>query len=130
MRFAAPDDALGLVPEEAGRADGLLELRPVGRGEGGGRRVLGEQGGRDLVDPLVGALGGQDRGHEDLERVPELEGRPAVGEFPAQDGDDRRDALRRRLSSASSLEPKFVPQLELSQDVGPADDADELPGRP
>src|SRR6266508_2834829 len=35
----------------------------------GGRRVAREHGRRDLVDRLVGALGREDRGHEELVRV-------------------------------------------------------------
>ena len=59
---------VGLVPEEAGRLDQLLELGAVRAGVVGRVRVLGEQRRGHLVDPLVGALRGQDGGHRQLER--------------------------------------------------------------
>ena len=46
----------------------VLELLGVGVGEVGRRRVAGEHRRRDLVDHLVGALGRQDRGDQELER--------------------------------------------------------------
>ena len=66
---------------------------PDSPGEIGGRRVFTEQPGRDLVHPLVGALGGQDRRDQDLERRFELEGRPAVGVLPPQDPDEASDTF-------------------------------------
>jgi len=68
-RAAQPDDRLGLVPEEPRRADQGLELEGVGRREVLRGAVAGEQGRGDLVDPLVGALRGEDRRDEELERV-------------------------------------------------------------
>ena len=63
------DQAPRLVPEEPGRLDERLDLGGVGGGQVRGRRVAGEQRGRDHVHPLVGGLGRQDRRRQQLERV-------------------------------------------------------------
>ena len=67
------DEALRLVLVEAGRADDLLDLERVGDGQVLRRRVAGEECGRDHVHPLVGALGRQDRGGEQLVGVAVVE---------------------------------------------------------
>ena len=68
-----PHEALGLVVEEAGRSDDLLELGGVGDRERLGRRVAAEEPGRDHVHALIGALRGEDRRREELEGTFEVE---------------------------------------------------------
>ena len=92
-----PDDVLGLHPEEPRRMDHPLELGPVGPGEGRGRRVFPEELRGHRVDQLVGALGGQDRGHEDLERIAVLEGGPGMRVALPEQADDRLDAQPRSV---------------------------------
>ena len=60
---------LGLGAEEAGRADQALEFRGGDFRKVLGRPAAGKEGGGDFVDPFVGALGGKDRGHQELKRV-------------------------------------------------------------
>ena len=55
-----------LGPEKAGGVDVRLHLGHVGAGQVFQGRVAGEEGGRDLVHPLVGTLGGQTGGEEQL----------------------------------------------------------------
>ena len=55
-----------LAREKAGGADVLLHLVHVGPGQGLQGGEAGKQGGGDLVDPLVGTLGGQTHGEEQL----------------------------------------------------------------
>ncbi len=62
------NQVLRLGLEEAGGAHDVLQLGRVGRGEGGGARVAGEQFGRDHVDPRIGGLRREDRRHQQLER--------------------------------------------------------------
>jgi hypothetical protein len=62
------DQRIGLVAEEPGGPDQLLQLRPVGARVGRGGRVAREELRGDLVDPLVGALGREDRGDGQLQR--------------------------------------------------------------
>src|SRR5207248_11399882 len=59
----------GLVAVEAGRLEDLLQLGAVRAGVVGSRHVPGEQLRRDLVDPYVRGLRGQDRGDRQLQRV-------------------------------------------------------------
>ena len=61
-------EALGLLAEEAGAADDLLQRRQRRLRHRLRRRVAPEQLGRHHVDPLVRALGGQDRRAHQLER--------------------------------------------------------------
>ena len=73
------EQRVGLGPEEAERADDLLEV--LARG-GRHRRRVGvgrEQGRADGVDPAVGGLGAEDGDDEQLERVVEVELDPGVG---------------------------------------------------
>ncbi len=85
-------------------------LQGAGRGGGvvGGGAVLAEEVGGDAVDERVGALGGEDRGDEELQRagVVELARRSGIG--GAETGEDRggplqegwgRGGHRRRSSS-------------------------------
>jgi Lon protease-like protein len=64
----------GLGTEEAGRSDQGLDVGLFGLGKGPGIGVAGEKGGRDHVDPNIGALGGEDRGHDQLEGIAMNEG--------------------------------------------------------
>ena len=73
------DDALRLRAEETGRADDVLDLgaarhRPGFPRWGIARRAAGVT----QVDALVGALGGEDGGHGQLEGVAILEGATAL----------------------------------------------------
>ena len=71
--LAQPDERRRLVAEEPGGPDEGLELVAVGGGVAGGGAVAREQRRRDLVDPLVGALGAEDGGDHQLERGAEVE---------------------------------------------------------
>ncbi|EZP37718.1 hypothetical protein BW35_00852 [Micrococcus luteus] len=68
-----PQDRGGLVPVEPRGAHELLQLGFGGRGHRVGVREAGEQRRRGRVDPHVGGLGGQHRGHEQLERRLEVQ---------------------------------------------------------
>ena len=86
-------DGLGLVAEEAGGADELFELRQgsaamAGRGEGLEERR------RDHVDAHVGALGGEDGGHQQFPRGAVVEGALGVGVGFVQAFEDGGDAVR------------------------------------
>jgi hypothetical protein len=84
----------GLVAVEAGRPEVVLQLGERGLGEGAGVGVLGEQAGGDLVDALVGGLGGEDGGHEQLQgRVP-VELVACVGVLLPQAGEDGGQGLK------------------------------------
>jgi hypothetical protein len=83
-------DRLGLVAEEARRAEEKLQLLAVGAGQVGGRRVAVEQLDGHPVDDHVGRLGRQDGRHQQLPRGAVGEGgghvRVAGGEALAQLG--------------------------------------------
>ena len=69
QHLAELDERRGLVAEEAGGLDQLFELGIDRRRRSRPRvAVAREQGRRHLVDALVGALCGQDRGYRQLER--------------------------------------------------------------
>ena len=91
-RRAQLDQGVGLGPEEAGRLDHLLELGPVGGGVRGGVGIAREDQRRDQIDPLVGALGRQDGGHQQLERGGEVELDVGVGIGRGEDAVDRAGA--------------------------------------
>ena len=59
-------DVPGLGPEKARGVDVLLHLRHVGPGQGLQCGEPGEEGGGHLIHPLVGALGGQTDGEQQL----------------------------------------------------------------
>src|SRR6266850_2255415 len=79
QRLRHRDDRAGLRAIKAGRADLLLERGRLGQGIVARRRVLLEEGRGDHVDPLVRALGRENRGDEELEWIPEVEGDLGVG---------------------------------------------------
>src|SRR5689334_10356661 len=72
-RARHPDDALGLVAEEPGALDDLLDVLLLRARERFDRWIAREQDGRDHVDTLVGALRAQDRRDEQLKRRLEIE---------------------------------------------------------
>ena len=90
------DQGVGLGPEEAGGLDQLLQFRPVGSGVRGGVGIAGEDHRRDQVDALVGALCGQDGGHQQLEWVAEIELDMGVGIGGRQDAVDGAGAAYQR----------------------------------
>ena len=67
--LATIPNRLRLVVVEASGFDELLQLTGRGGGKIGGGSIFSEKGGRDLVDPLVGALGAEDGGHEKLQWI-------------------------------------------------------------
>ena len=69
QRPGAADDGVGLGPEEAGWLDQLFDVDWVGVGRGGGVWVAGKERQRDLVDPLVSGLRGQDGRDQELQWV-------------------------------------------------------------
>jgi hypothetical protein len=75
------DQRIRLGPEEAGGLEQFLELGAIGGGVRGGRGVAREELRGDLVDPHVGGLRRQQRGHGQLEgvRVIELAMRIGMG---------------------------------------------------
>ncbi len=77
-------DVARLLPEETRWPDEFFKFDGVGRGQRFGRRVAGEERRRGQVDPLVGALGGQDRGDKQLQRRLVVEGAVGVGVGRAQ----------------------------------------------
>ncbi len=88
QRAATRLDVLRLVAKEAGGFDGLFEFCEIG-----GRKILRaaialEQFSCDEVDAIVGALGGEDRGDEQLERGVKVELAMRIGIGGLQPGDD------------------------------------------
>lgn len=75
---------LGFVAKETRRPDEPLELAPVGTGQIGSLREASEQGRRHLVDPLVGALGGENGSHQELYWSSVTERRARLGKGLAQ----------------------------------------------
>ena len=65
----AAADGFGLGAEESGGADEAFELggRDFGKMLSCGAAL--EKGGRDFIDPVIRALGGEDRGNEELEGI-------------------------------------------------------------
>ena len=87
-RLATGLDALGLVAEEAGRLDGLLQFGQRRPGVVGGGAILLEQVRRDQVHALVGALGREDGRHQQFERVGVVQFAMRVRVSLLQAGDD------------------------------------------
>ena len=73
------DDVPGLGPEKAGGVDIALHLRHVRPGQGLQGGEPGVKGGGDLIHPLVGTLGGQTHGKQQLIILFILQGTQAVG---------------------------------------------------
>lgn len=74
-----PDDIAGLGPEEAGRLDDLLEFLPIRRREIRRGPIAVEQRRCHLVHPDIGALGAQNRRHQQLQRGLEVEFAAGIG---------------------------------------------------
>ena len=66
-------NGLGLVAKKSRRVDQRFDLRRVCAGEGGGAAKALEKISTDPVNRLVGTLSGQDRGHQQLPRVIEVQ---------------------------------------------------------
>ena len=93
----------GLVAEKAGGADHVLQLGAVGLRERGGIGITAEEGRSDHVDALVGTLGGQDGGDQELQWIGEGQGAMRVGIEPGRWRTMRRARLRRGLLAFMSL---------------------------
>ncbi len=89
-----PLQALGLLPEEAGAVDDLLEFGGVGAGESHGIGPSAEDLGSRQVHPLVRALRGQDRGHQQLEGIAVVELAEVEGGTRIVVGEELVDDLR------------------------------------
>ncbi len=70
-RGCHPDQRPGLGPEESSWPDEPLYFVQFRLGERRGIRVASEERRRHGVDALIGALSGEDRRHQELERIPE-----------------------------------------------------------
>src|SRR5439155_2165382 len=70
---AGPADGARLLTEEAGGPDQLLQLLWRERQVVGGGGAAPKQRGRDEIDARVGALCGEDRRHQQLQRRGEVE---------------------------------------------------------
>jgi hypothetical protein len=79
QRLAELEQGVGLLAEEAQRAEELLHVLARGRRHRLGRRVGREQRGAGGVDPAVGRLGGDHGDDQALERVGEVELGAGVG---------------------------------------------------
>jgi len=77
-------DILGFVSKEAGRMDELLQIRKPGVGEVSRSWIPGEKCGRYQVHANIRALSGEDRRHQQLERVPMVQRTPDVRVFILQ----------------------------------------------
>ena len=76
---AAGLDVPGFVAEKTGALDEPFDARQRSGGQGGGRRVAFEKLRRDQIHPHVGALGREDRGHQQLQGVRMVEHAEGVG---------------------------------------------------
>ncbi len=72
-------EALRLVSEKTGWPDQILDFSWIGHREGVRVRVSLEQSRRHHIHPLIGALGAQDRGNEELVRVSKVKLAMCVG---------------------------------------------------
>ena len=79
------DDVARLGMVEADGADDVLHTLRVGRRQRRGRGIGGEQRGGDRVHTLVGGLGAQHGGHQQLERGVEIERARRLGNDTAED---------------------------------------------
>ena len=72
-------DGFGLGAKKPGGADETLQFRIGDFGKVVGRPASGKEGRGNLVDPLIGALGGEDRGDKQLQRVGVMKFAVSVG---------------------------------------------------
>src|SRR5437016_13537989 len=84
-------DGLGLVAVKAGAADLRLQRVPVEAGPILWGPVLLKERRRHLIDPLVGALRGQDEGDQEFKGRGEVQRKPCVRVGSIQDPDDLQD---------------------------------------
>lgn len=66
--FAAGDEMFRLILKETRGTNELFEFRRMRRSQLCWSPILSKERWRDLVDSLVGTLGGEDRGHEQFPR--------------------------------------------------------------
>ena len=92
----AAADGFGLGAEEAGGADEVLQHGQGNFGKVPGRPAAGKEGGGDLIDPCIGALGGEDGGDEELERVGMIQLAMGGGVGAFELGDDLAGAVRKK----------------------------------
>jgi len=85
---ATGTDGFGFVAEKASGFDEVFKFARWCFGKIGGGPVLGEEGGGDFVDADVGALGAENGGDEELERVFVVEFAADVGVGDAKFCDD------------------------------------------
>ncbi len=79
QHLGGPHDVPGLGPEKASGVDVLFHLRHVGPGQVLQGGESGVQGGGDLVHPLVGALGRQTHGEQQLIVLFIIQGADSIG---------------------------------------------------
>ena len=94
QRLRAAGDALRLRAEEPRRPNDLLDLGQLRRREVFRGGITGEERGRHRVHPLVRALGGEDGGDQEFERVAVVEFAIGVGIDLRQPVEDRARAER------------------------------------
>ncbi len=72
-------DGFRFIAIEAAGVDEFFDIGLLRVGEGGGSGILAEEGGRGFVDAFIRALGGENRGDEQFERVFVDEGAVGIG---------------------------------------------------
>jgi hypothetical protein len=82
---ATPLNVLGLIAEKTGGPNIFLQLRTRSIGEIRDRRIFIEQGRGYLINPLIGALGGKNRGNQQLPGSSMFQGRGGFGVFLTED---------------------------------------------
>lgn len=105
-RLADAQEGRGLLTEEARGRDERLEVTAVSRRIVGGGSVSGKQDRGHRVDPLVGALGAEHGGNEQLQRSAEVEFASRIRIGLPQDRDDAPGpSLQGRGLLADAREP-------------------------
>jgi len=102
-------DESGLVPIIAGWSDEGFQFGRIRLSEILSRTVTGEQSRRDLIDPLIRALGGENGGDEQLQRVVVTQGGGGMGIDLSQQTVDGLRTLRCRGLLACRLGAGFGP---------------------
>jgi hypothetical protein len=83
--LATEDDILSFVPEESRGTDFFFKLLVVSPSVIRGSPIFSEEILRHLVYPFIRALGRQDGGDQEFQRVPEIKSHPGCGIFLGQD---------------------------------------------
>ena len=91
----AAADGFGLGAEESGGADEAFELGGRDFSKMLGRGAALEKGGCDFVDPVIRALGGEDRGDEELEGILVVKFAMGVGVRLLKPGNDLAGSARK-----------------------------------